>query len=169
MLAERHNMTFVGKQKFLILGIIALAIVLVDQVTKQAIIAGVPADDGFSLIPGFMNIVHARNPGAAFGIFANSFSGFRSLFFILVSVTALVTICILVARSEEVERGLLFGYACFFGGALGNLIDRIRFGEVVDFLDFHVGAFHWPAFNVADAMLCAGIGFFFIHLLTAHE
>lgn len=162
-------MTFTGKQKLVIFGIITMAIVLADQASKSLILSSIKVDDGFSVIPGFFNIVHARNPGAAFGIFSDSFSGFRSLFFITVSVIALVTICVLVARSREVEWSLLMGYVCFFGGALGNLIDRIRFGEVVDFLDFHIRGFHWPAFNVADASLCVGIGFFFIHLLSAKE
>lgn len=164
-----HNMAFAGKRKFIVLGIIALAIVLVDQATKYLILSRIPVDHGFELIPGFSNIVHVRNPGSAFGMFSNSLSGFRGLFFVLISVAAVVTIGALVAAAKELDRFLLFGYACFFGGALGNLIDRIRFGEVVDFLDFHVGSLHWPAFNVADTMLCVGIGFFFIHLITTRE
>lgn len=166
---ERYNMAFAGTRKFLVLGIIALVIVVADQATKYLILAHIPIDHGFELIPGFVNIVHARNPGAAFGMLANSSSSLRSLFFILVSAVALVTIGSLVAVAKELDRSLLFGYACFFGGALGNLVDRIRFGEVVDFLDIHVGTLHWPAFNVADSMLCVGIGFFFIHLLTTKE
>jgi signal peptidase II len=162
-------MAIAGKHKFLILGIIALVIVVADQATKYLIIEYIPVDHGFELVPGFMNIVHARNPGAAFGMLANSSSSLRALFFVLVSVVALVTIGSLVVLAKELDRSLLFGYACFFGGALGNLVDRIRFGEVVDFLDVHVGTLHWPAFNVSDSMLCVGIGFFFIHLLTTRE
>ncbi len=162
-------MTYAGKRKFLVLAIIALAIVLVDQATKYLILSRITVDHGFEVIPGFFNIVHVRNPGSAFGMFSNSSSGFRGLFFVLISVAAVVTIGSLVALARELDRFLLFGYACFFGGALGNLIDRIRFGEVVDFLDFHVGSLHWPAFNVADTMLCVGIGFFFIHLITTKE
>jgi signal peptidase II len=166
---ESHSMAYAGKWKFLTLGIIAFAIVLADQATKWLILSRIPVDHGFELIPGFLNIVHVRNPGSAFGMFADSSSGFRGLFFVLISIAAVGTIGYLVAASRELDRFLLFGYACFFGGALGNLVDRIRFGEVVDFLDFHVGSLHWPAFNVADTMLCVGIGFFFIHLLTTRE
>jgi len=158
---------FAGKKKFLVFACIACAIVVIDQVTKYAINTGIPVDDGFQLVPGFLNIVHARNPGAAFGILADSASSYRSLFFVLVSVVAAVAIIGLIASAKELDRWLLLGYSCFFGGALGNLLDRIRFGEVVDFLDFHVGRVHWPSFNVADSMLCVGIGFFFIHFLTA--
>ncbi len=162
-------MAFTGKRKFFVLGIIALAIVLADQATKYLILSGIRVDHGYELIPGLLNIVHVRNPGSAFGMFANSSPAFRGLFFVLISVAAVVTIGVLVAAAQSLDRFLLFGYACFFGGALGNLIDRIRLGEVVDFLDFHIGSLHWPAFNVADTMLCVGIGFFFIHLLTTRD
>jgi len=90
---------------------------------------------------------------------------FRSLFFILVSVAALVIIAAVVAFSKDIDSYLLLAYSLFFGGALGNLVDRIQFGEVIDFLDLHWGDFHWPAFNVADSALSVGAILFVFHLL----
>jgi signal peptidase II len=162
-------MPLAEKRKYLVFGIIVIVTVLLDQITKHLIVSHIPVDHGFEQIPGILNIVHARNPGSAFSLFANFSSSFRGLFFVAISVAALVVIGWLVAAANELNWPLLIGYSCFFGGALGNLIDRIRFGEVVDFLDFHVGTLHWPAFNVADATLCIGIGFFFIHMLTSGE
>ena len=71
----------------------------------------------------------------------------------------------MIHSSAAIELGLLAGYSLFFGGALGNLIDRIRFGEVIDFLDVHWGNLHWPAFNVADSALCVGAGLFLLHVV----
>jgi len=113
-----------------------------------------------------MNLVHARNPGAAFGIMSGYESVLRAAFFILISVTALVVILAMVIFSRDGGFLLILGYSLFFGGALGNLVDRIRFGEVIDFLDLHLGSVHWPAFNVADSALCAGTALFFLHFLV---
>ena len=96
---------------------------------------------------------------------AGSDSAFRSIFFLLITFVALAIILWMVIFSREMDLFLFSGYALFFGGALGNLTDRIRFGEVTDFLDFHVAGLHWPAFNVADSALCAGTAFFFLHFL----
>lgn len=139
--------------------LISLVIVVVDQVTKQMILEWLPLDSGYEVIPGFMNIVHARNPGAAFGIPGSRW------FFIAASVLAVMVIGWLIAKTNERDSALLAGYSLFLGGALGNLIDRVRLGEVIDFLDFYAGRLHWPAFNVADSALCAGTALFFIHVL----
>lgn len=153
-------MTVTVKNRPLIVAAIALLIVAADQVTKQMVLDWVPLNGGYEVIPGFMNIVHARNPGSAFGVLSSRW------FLLGVSVFAVLIIGWLVVESKELNLALLAGYTLFLGGALGNLIDRIRFGEVIDFLDVYVGNFHWPAFNVADSALCAGTACFFIHVLT---
>lgn len=140
-----------------------------DQFTKHLVIAHVPFGGAVEIIPGWVNIVHMRNPGAAFGILAGSEWEFRSLFFIGVSVVALVLIIALLRFSDDMDGYLLAGYSLFFGGALGNLVDRVRFGEVTDFLDVYWGNFHWPAFNVADSALCMGAFFIFLHFLRANK
>jgi signal peptidase II len=147
--------------------LIALTVAVVDQVTKGLVSAAIPLQTGREAIPGLLDLVHVRNPGAAFGILAESVPGFRTAFFAGVSLIALAAILWLVATSPRIDTFLLLGYSLFFGGAVGNLVDRLRYGAVVDFLDFHVGSMHWPAFNVADSALTVGTGFFFLYVLCA--
>jgi len=147
------------------LALIACLLLAADQLTKFLVISRIPLNGAICLIPGVADLVHARNPGAAFGMMAGSAWEFRSIFFILVSVAALVVILVLVAVSSDIDSYLLLAYSLFFGGALGNLVDRIRFGEVIDFLDVHWGNLHWPAFNVADSALSVGAIIFVLHVL----
>jgi signal peptidase II len=155
--------------RWFIFGIIASVILVADQVTKQMVIESIPLMRGIDLVPGFVDLVHVRNPGAAFGIMSRADWDFRKLFFILISVAALAVIIGLFVTSRELPWRMVIGYSLFFGGALGNLVDRIRFGEVIDFLDVHWGQYHWPAFNVADSALCVGVGLFALHILTTRE
>jgi signal peptidase II len=156
-----------GSCRWVTLAVISVVIVLADQVTKYLVASAVPLNTGIDLIPGMVNLVHVRNPGAAFGLFSSGAWDFRQLFFVLVSLTAVAAIIWIVATSADLDRALTLGYSFFVGGALGNLVDRIRFGEVIDFLDVYWGAVHWPAFNVADSALCVGVGCFFWHFLVS--
>ncbi len=165
-----HNSKAVRSvSRWLIFGIIAGLILVADQVTKQMVVESIPLNRGVDLVPGFVDLVHVRNPGAAFGIFSGSTWDLRKVFFIVVSVAALAVIVTLFVTSRQMPWQLLVGYALFFGGAVGNLVDRIRYGEVIDFLDVHWGHYHWPAFNVADSALCVGVGLFALHILTTKE
>jgi signal peptidase II len=148
---------------------VALLIVAADQLTKYFITAWIPLHTAYEVIPGFVNLVHVRNPGAAFGILSDSQSVLTRWFFVCISIAAVIIIGWLVLTGEDTDSYLLVGYALFVGGALGNLVDRIRFGEVIDFLELYVNSFHWPAFNVADSALCVGTALFFIHVLTAKK
>ena len=105
---------------------------------------------------GFFNLVHVHNKGAAFSFLATA-SAWRLPFFILVSSIALVVIAVVFRRLRPDQRFTAFSLALIFSGALGNLIDRVRLGEVIDFLDVHWYAHHWPAFNVADSAICVGV------------
>jgi signal peptidase II len=154
------------RNQILIFGIIALVIALADQMTKHIVLTCIPVNGKLDLVPGFLNLVHARNPGAAFGFMAEYESDYRLWFFVGVSVAAVVTITVMVAASPGLGGKLLVGYSCFMGGALGNLVDRVRFGEVVDFIDVYWGRVHWPAFNVADSALCLGTALFLICLAS---
>jgi signal peptidase II len=166
-LVRRHAIA--GTRKFITFVVIALVLLAADQATKYLITAFVPLHSGVEVVAGFLNIVHHRNPGAAFGIFADSTSHLRALFLLLVSVVALACIIWIVGFSKRIEPYLLIALSLFFGGALGNLVDRVRFGEVIDFIDVYVGNFHWPAFNVADASLCVGTALFFLHFLRRRQ
>ena len=144
------------KKNDVIFLITAFAIILLDQITKYYIISYMSVGDSSPVIPGFFNIAHVRNPGAAFGIFSRSPEIFRTVFLITVTTAALILILYYVRMNRERDTLMNLALSLIFGGAIGNLIDRIRFGEVIDFLDFYVGPHHWPAYNVADSAISTG-------------
>lgn len=146
-------------------GSVAITVLFLDLVTKYLIGNFMQLGTRVELVPGLLDLVHARNPGAAFGLMSRSPWEFRSVFLVAVSVAALIVILWLVVSAGGNSRLLVAGYGFFFGGALGNLVDRVRHGEVIDFLDFYLGSFHWPAFNVADSALCVGAGLFVLQLI----
>ena len=133
---------------------IALTILVLDQLSKNLVLTHFALHEGISIIPGLFNLTYVRNTGAAFGILAGQ-EAWRHLFFQVVSVFALSAIVYLFWTSKR-DRFALWGSALVFGGAAGNLVDRIRFGYVIDFLDFFVGGYHWPAFNIADSGITLG-------------
>ncbi len=145
--------------------IIAGLVLVVDQLSKFVIYHWLPLYDEITVIPGFFSIVHYQNPGGAFGIFADTQHAFRHIFFMGVSVLALGLVFYFYRSTPRTHRFLSTGFALIFGGAVGNMVDRFRLGQVVDFLDVYVNGWHWPAFNVADSAITIGIGIFVFHLL----
>jgi signal peptidase II len=131
-------------------------LVLLDQATKYLLVSALPLFTGKPIIPGFFNLVHVHNTGGAFSIFAVSGSPWRQ--YVFIGLTLIVVACITYAYSKVPKKDWWTRAAYIFisGGALGNLVDRIRMGEVVDFLDFYLGNMHWPAFNVADSAISVG-------------
>ncbi len=134
----------------------ALLVVCLDQGTKIALVSWLRVHESVPVIAGFFNMVHVRNRGMAFG-FMNR-PNMDIGFWLLVSATILAIVLLLFwfYRMKDESNWTTFGLSLILGGALGNLIDRIRLREVIDFLDFHVGTWHWPAFNVADASITVG-------------
>ena len=143
--------------KCLIIFITVTAVVLLDQATKAGIASKMLLYDSSIIINGLLNITHVRNPGAAFGFLSHASPVFRSAFFILTTVSAIGLIFYYIAMSKENETCLVFALSLILGGAAGNLIDRVRFGEVVDFIDVYWKTYHWPAFNVADSFIFLGV------------
>ena len=141
-------------------------VVLGDQLTKFLLTSHMPVHEGRVIIPGFFNLVHARNTGAAFSLLAGSHTVWRQALFVAVSVLALGVIAYLLSCTPKEETWTRRGLVLILAGALGNLIDRLRFGEVVDFLDFYLGNLHWPAFNVADSAITVGAGILLVTLLS---
>ncbi|MBW6485118.1 MAG: signal peptidase II [Syntrophobacterales bacterium] len=135
---------------------IALLVVLLDQATKAWIVSAMRLHDSYAVINGFFNITSVRNPGAAFGFLAGAPPFFRTVFFIAITIGAILLILYYLRVSLIDDYPLIISLALIFAGAAGNLIDRVRFGEVVDFLDFYLGNYHWPAFNVADSAITVG-------------
>ena len=143
------------KFKYVVLSIVSLVVLLLDQVTKIYIDRTMDLYTSITVIENFFNITYVRNKGAAFS-FLSSFS-YRLPFFILVSLVAIVVILVVVARLRADQKFTAFSLSLILSGAIGNLIDRVRLGEVIDFLDVHWYGHHWPAFNVADSAICVGV------------
>ena len=138
--------------RFSLTTIIGLA---VDQATKIYIDRSMPLFDSIPIIENFFNITYVRNKGAAFSFLSNA--SWRIPFFITVSLVASAVILIAFRRMRDDQELAQLSLAMVFSGAVGNLIDRVRLGEVIDFLDVHWYAHHWPAFNVADSLICVGV------------
>lgn len=148
-------MNLAGKYGLLVLvtgGVIAL-----DQGTKLYVDSRMGLYDTKAVIPGFFDFYYIRNTGAAFGFLSRADADFRVPFFIAVSLAATAIILYLFHRLRHADRWLPVALSLVLGGALGNLIDRIRLGEVIDFFYFYYRSFHWPAFNVADTAITVGV------------
>ena len=133
----------------------AAAIIIADQATKLAVVRYLYPLQIIEAIPGLFNLVYFKNTGAAFGIFASGGTTSK-LFLVAVTIAALVVLGFLLKETKG--AGGTFALSLIAGGAIGNLIDRLRFGSVVDFLDLHIGSLHWPAFNIADSAITVGVG-----------
>ena len=151
--------------KYLRLAVIAGLVVILDQITKAAILNTISLYQSISVIPGFFSLTHIQNPGGAFGFLSHHSSSLRNIVFLLISSMAIGLIFFFYKNTPKTHPFLATGLSLIFGGAIGNLVDRIRFGKVVDFLDFYIGSYHWPAFNVADSAISVGVCIFFFHLL----
>lgn len=145
--------------------LIALGIILLDRATKLVIIQTLRLGQGIPVIPGFFDIVFVLNPGAAFGFLATLSDEVRNPLFILISILAVVLIVFYHTRYLRSHRLVSVALGLVLGGAVGNLIDRLYYGMVVDFLDVHAGPYHWPAFNVADSAISVGVSLIILDML----
>jgi signal peptidase II len=135
---------------------LSLLILVLDQITKLVVIEYMTPYVDVIPLTSFFNLVHVHNTGAAFSLFADQ-PGWQRSFFITVAFVASMVILYLLNKKNE-RRLFSISLALILGGAIGNVIDRILYGHVIDFLDIHVGGWHWPAFNVADAAISVGAG-----------
>lgn len=132
---------------------LAAVVLLADQATKWLVLQTMPLGEVIP-ITGFFNLVHVRNPGAAFSFLADA-GGWQRWLFALFALGVSALLIFMMRRAPE-QRLFCFAAALVIGGAIGNLIDRLVFGEVIDFLDFHWQGWHWPAFNIADSGITVG-------------
>ena len=153
------------KRKYWLLLIICFCVLTADQWTKYRVQQQLPLYHGIEVIRGFFDLTHVRNTGGAFGIFGGQRGGFGSFLFVAVSLIAIGVILYLFSKVKENEKTLALSFSLVLSGAIGNLVDRLRYGEVIDFFDFHLRSYHWPAFNIADAAICVGIGLMALELL----
>lgn len=142
------------KSPYCLLLAIAAAVLALDQIAKYAIIDWMGARTSIEFIPGILNLVNVRNRGAAFGFLNRSDIEWQFWLFLAATGVAILAIFILAKNGKPL---LISGLGLILGGAAGNLVDRIRFRAVTDFLDFYWHNWHWPAFNIADSAICLGV------------
>ncbi|MGH7230621.1 MAG: signal peptidase II [Nitrospiraceae bacterium] len=152
-----------GAARYATLAAISVTTVILDQASKSNIMQTMRLHESIPIIPDFFSLTYIRNPGAAFGLLASSSHGFRLIFFGITSLFALGLLGMIFFRLRQDDWIGQLSIAGILGGAIGNLLDRVRFGEVIDFLDFFVNGYHWPAFNVADAAISVGVFFLILH------
>ncbi len=146
----------------MLISVISSLIIICDFFTKRAVITNIMPYESINILP-FLRLVYVENKGAAFGLFAS----LGNKFFIVIS---LITIAVLIIYALKFAKGLeIYSFSLILGGALGNLIDRLMIGKVIDFIDVFIGKWHWPAFNVADSALTIGIGLFILINLAPNK
>ena len=144
--------------------ILSLAIIVADAWTKWLVATRIDLHESIPLIPDYLQLVHVRNTGAAFGIGANADSRLVPYLLNLGAIGVFFVVVAYAFRAAITDRLLQTGLHLILGGAIGNLIDRFRLGYVVDFVDVFVKSHHWPAFNVADSAICIGIALLFLDM-----
>jgi signal peptidase II len=147
---------------FLTLGVIAL-----DQFTKRLVARSIELHDSREIVSGLASLTHVRNRGAAFGFLSNADFPHQSILFSLLSVVALAAIAAYAFRLPATQRWPQIALALIMGGAVGNLIDRMAYGFVIDFVDVYWRNHHWPAFNVADSCISVGVAMLILDLLRS--
>ncbi len=138
---------------------------IIDQTSKYAVQHIMAPHDYITVVPGFFNLTYIQNPGAAFGLFGKTTDTLRSVLLIGISLVALLVLFLMYIKVRERDLLLHTSIALIIGGAIGNLIDRIRLQWVIDFLDFYWDRYHWPAFNLADAAITIGTLILMFHIL----
>jgi signal peptidase II len=145
--------------------VLPMVIVAVDQATKAMVRASVPIHDSVTVIPGFFNITHALNSGAAFGILDGASFPYKTVVIAVIATAALIGVGMYAASLSHHQLIARIGLALIVGGAAGNLIDRVLAGSVVDFADFYLGTHHFWAFNVADSAISVGVTMLILDML----
>jgi signal peptidase II len=152
----------------ILIPVLAVGLAL-DLVSKLMVLHYLPLGGQVPVIKGFFSLVHVHNKGAAFGMLGNWSAESAKLFFIGTTMLVLAVVGYLWWRLPGDRWQAALGYSLIMTGALGNLVDRVRLGEVVDFLDVYWGRYHWPAFNVADSLVCLGAGVLVWVILTEEK
>jgi len=134
------------------------ALIGLDRATKTAVAESMPLHDSKPIIGGFFDLVHTRNTGIAFSLFADAGPFVKDLLIPLFSLAAVALVVCLLWKAGPLGRRTQLSLVLILSGAAGNLYDRFMYGYVVDFLDFYIGSYHWPAFNVADSCITIGAG-----------
>ncbi len=146
-----------GASKWVLALAVAVAVVVLDQWTKALIAGSMRLHQSIPLVDGVAALTYVRNTGAAFGILAGRAAALRTPFFLIISASAVALLGWFLRGLPGERRLLIVACGAVAGGAIGNMVDRVMLGEVIDFVDLSVGAYHWPAFNVADSAITLGV------------
>jgi signal peptidase II len=149
--------------------LVSLAVLLLDQWTKGIVMRTFQIHESREVVSGFFDLTYVQNSGAAFGLFASVDSSVKAIVLNSVAVLVFLIVSAYAIRSSHKSVRLQVGLALILGGAVGNLLDRVRFTYVVDFLDLSISGHHWPAFNLADSAICIGVGLLFLDMLQKEE
>ncbi len=155
--------------RYTILLTVGLSTLIIDQISKAYIIHYMDLHQSIVIIPNFFSFTFIKNPGAAFGFLSDAGETFRLYFFVSASILAMIFLGSFFYKTPSQDRWTLTALSLVMGGAVGNLLDRIQMGEVTDFLDFYIGAHHWPAFNMADSGISVGMGLLLFQLFFRPE
>ncbi len=148
--------------------LIALLVIISDQITKAMVVRSLPEGALVPVLPGFFNLTHTKNTGVAFGMFSGSPATWKTVVLVAVSATLIVAVAGFIWRSRQFHWVTTLGLALVLGGAISNnLLDRVRTGQVVDFLDFYWRSYHWYAFNLADSAIVVGAGILLFEIILA--
>jgi signal peptidase II len=150
----------------IVYALLTLSVLLLDQATKMMVTSRMVLWSTKPVIPGLLHITLVQNRGALFGLFHDLADPYRSTLFTVVPVLAIVLMLVFQYRTTIDDAATQSGLALILGGALGNLVDRLHLGYVIDFVDVFAGDHHWPAFNVADSCICIGVALLVIDLLA---
>jgi signal peptidase II len=157
------------RKKYLILVVVFCGVFFFDQITKSYVHRTLYEFQSVEIIKDFFHITHVRNTGAAFGLLAGPAHPLRTIFFVVISGVAIGVILLIYRKIEDADTLHALAFSLLLGGAVGNLVDRVWMGQVIDFLDLHWYDHHWPAFNFADAAICGGIGLIFLNMVMGSK
>ena len=157
------------KNKYVLLFFVSGVLIVMDQYTKLMVSLHIPLNYSVKVVEGFFNFTHIRNSGVAFGLFASQQSEYKALMFIAISTIAIIAILVIFHQTPKEKKMVQTGLILIFSGAIGNLIDRILHGEVIDFVDFFINRQHFPAFNIADSCITVGVIMMVIDLFFGEE
>jgi len=154
------------KNKYVLLFFVSGVLIVMDQYTKLMVSLHIPLNYSVKVVEDFFNLTHIRNSGVAFGLFASQQSEYKALMFITISTIAIIAILIIFHQTPKEKKMVQTGLILIFSGAIGNLIDRVLHGEVIDFVDFFINRHHFPAFNIADSCITVGVAMMVIDLFV---
>jgi signal peptidase II len=152
-------------RRYALCAAISASVVVLDQIVKRIVDRWLVLYESHTIVPGLLGLTYTRNRGAAFGMFQNAAFPAQTVVLTLISLAALVAVVFFFMRLPANRVLPRIGLSLVLGGAIGNLIDRVRLGYVIDFVDVHWRGYHWPTFNVADSAITVGVGLLLVDML----